>query len=118
MIVRRHGKAPVLIRILPIEPAARSPFLGARALLMLQDLGERSAVPPPLLSRVFGFTAAEANLASLIGAGLSIDSAAEQLSISSFTARAHLKAIFAKAEIHRQADLVAVLSRLQSFGAG
>jgi DNA-binding CsgD family transcriptional regulator len=114
MIVRRQDKAPVLIRILPIERAARSPFLGARALLMLQDLGERSAVPPPLLSRMFGLTAAEANLASLIGAGCSINRATEQLNISSHTARTQLKAIFAKAEIHRQADLVALLSQLRS----
>ena len=68
-----------------------------------------------LLQQTFGLTVAEARLAALVGAGESIASAAEQLSISSETARSQLKAIFAKTDIHRQADLVALLSRLQYF---
>ena len=115
IMVRRQIKPPVLIRILPIEPAARSPFLGARALLLLLDLSERSAAHSGLLARVFGLTAAEAKLASLIGAGESIECAAERLGISSHTARTQLKAVFGKTSTHRQGELVALLSRLRSF---
>jgi DNA-binding CsgD family transcriptional regulator len=105
-----------VIRILPIEQAARSPFLGARALLMLHDLGERRPAPPPiLLSQAFGLTAAEARLASRVGTGEPISRAAEQLGISAETARSQLKSIFAKTDVHRQAELVALLARLQCF---
>jgi hypothetical protein len=34
IVVSRRTKRPVLIRILPVDGAARSPFLGARALLV------------------------------------------------------------------------------------
>ncbi len=78
IVVRRQEKSPVLIRILPIEPAARSPFLGARALLQLLDLSERKPIQPRLLVRAFGLTTAEANLAALIGAGETIERAAER----------------------------------------
>jgi DNA-binding CsgD family transcriptional regulator len=117
IVVRRPLKPPVLIRILPIEAAARSPFLGARALLMLLDLGQRSAPPPGLLAQVFGLTAAEAKLASLLGAGESVERAAERLGISPLTARTQLKAVFSKTDTHRQAELAALLLRLLSFPA-
>jgi DNA-binding CsgD family transcriptional regulator len=115
IVVRRQAKPPILIRILPIEAAARSPFLGARALLMLVDLGERRVPHSGLLAKVFGLTVAEAKLASLIGAGESIERAAECLRISPLTARGQLKAVFSKTDTHRQAELAALLSRLQSF---
>jgi DNA-binding CsgD family transcriptional regulator len=115
ILVRRQIRPPILIRILPIEAAARSPFLGARALLMLLDLGERTAPHCGLLARVFGLTAAEAKLASQIGAAESIERAAECLGISSLTARTQLKAVFSKTSTHRQGELVALLSRLRSF---
>lgn len=117
IVVRRQLRPPMLIRILPIEAAARSPFLGARAVLMLLDLGERSAPHSGLLAQVFALTAAEAKLASLIGAGHSIERAADRLGISSMTARTQLKAVFAKTDTHRQAELAALLSRLRSFPA-
>ena len=117
IMVRRQIRPPILIRTLPIEAAARSPFLGARALLMLLDLSERTAPHSGLLARVFGLTAAEAKLASLIGAGESIECAAERLKISSLTARTQLKAVFSKTSTHRQGELVALLSRLRSFPA-
>jgi DNA-binding CsgD family transcriptional regulator len=115
IVVRRQLKAPILIRILPIEAAARSPFLGARALLMLLDLSERTAPHCGLLTRVLGLTAAEAKLASLIGAGDSLERAAERLGISSLTARTQIKAVFSKTSTHRQGELVALLSRLWLF---
>jgi len=115
IVVQRQTKPPVLIRILPIEAAARSPFLGARALLMLLDFGRRRRPHPGLLAPAFGLTAAEAKLASLIGAGESIERAAERLGIAPLTARTQLRAVFSKTDTHRQAELAALLSRLQSF---
>jgi DNA-binding CsgD family transcriptional regulator len=115
IVVRREIKAPVLIRILPIEPAARCPFLGARALLLLLDLSERRPPESRLLITSFGLTAAEARLAALIGAGETIERAAEQLGISMQTARTQLKSVFGKTGTHRQAELVALIARLHGF---
>jgi DNA-binding CsgD family transcriptional regulator len=115
IVVRREMKPPVLIRVLPIEAAARSPFLGARALLMLLDLSDHKPPPSRMLATSFGLTAAEAKLAGLIGAGEKIERAAERLGISAHTARTQLKAVFGKTDTHRQAELAAFIAKLRGF---
>lgn len=47
-----------------------------------------------------------------MSSGEALESAANELAISYETARNHLKAIFAKTETHRQAELVALLARV------
>jgi DNA-binding CsgD family transcriptional regulator len=110
--VQRSGKPPVVIRALPVSAAARSPFLGARALLTLTELAPQPAAQPFDLTQVFGLTPAEARLAALIATGASPAEAAERLAISRETARTQLKAILSKTDTHRQSALVALLARL------
>ena len=112
IVVSRRAKRPFLIRTLPIAAAARSPFLGARALLLLSDLDSQRGAQPQLLSQVFGLSRSEAKLAAIIAAGYSPQEAAEQLGIARETARNQLKAVFAKTGTHRQGELVALLSTL------
>jgi DNA-binding CsgD family transcriptional regulator len=112
IVVQRLGGRPVVIRIVPIGGAARSPFFGARALLIFSDLARKSGPLPELLSRAFGLSPAEARLASLIATGISPERAAEQLGVARETARNQLKAVFAKTNTHRQGELIALLSRL------
>jgi DNA-binding CsgD family transcriptional regulator len=112
IVIRREGKPPILIRVLPVDGPASTPFLGARALLTLSELGPKPALPAGVLTRAFSLTRAEARLASLIAAGISPSQAAEELGIARETARNQLKAVFAKTGAHRQAELVALLSRL------
>lgn len=111
-VLKRRTKLPLIIRILPVDGAARSPFLGARALLVLSDLSHKSGPQPYLLSQIFKLSPAEARLASLIAKGISPEQAGIELGISRETARNQLKAVFAKTETHRQSELVALLSRL------
>jgi DNA-binding CsgD family transcriptional regulator len=111
-VVQRGAKRPVLIRTIPVDGAARSPFLGARVLLVLTELFPKSGPPPDVLARAFGLSRAQAKLASIIATGISPKQAAEKLSIARETARNHLKAVFAKTETHRQSELVALLSKL------
>jgi DNA-binding CsgD family transcriptional regulator len=110
--VHRDSKRPALIRVLPIAAAAKSPFLGARVLLTFADLGPKPGPDPGLLASLFGLTAAEARLASRLAGGAALNEVAAQLGISRETARNQLKAVFAKTETHRQAELVALLSQL------
>ncbi|SHK34383.1 DNA-binding transcriptional regulator, CsgD family [Bradyrhizobium lablabi] len=112
IVVRRKAKQPVVIRILPVDGAARSPFLGARAILILDDLSIRQRVEKNVVLSAFGLTPTEAQLAIRIAGGLSLDQVAEELNMSRETSRNHLKAIFAKTGTHRQGELVALLSRL------
>jgi DNA-binding CsgD family transcriptional regulator len=112
IVVQRAAKRPLVIRILPIPGAARSPFFGARALLVLSDLDSISGPRPEALSQTFRLSLAEARLASLLATGISLKQAADELGLAHETVRNQLKAVFGKTATHRQGELVALLSRL------
>jgi DNA-binding CsgD family transcriptional regulator len=112
IVIRRREKSPVVVRVLPVHGAARTPFLGARVLLTFTVIEPKPGPKAALLSKAFALTPAEARLASIIAEGLNPDRAAEDLGISKITARNQLRAIFTKTATHRQSELVALLSRL------
>lgn len=114
IIMRRKGKSTVVIRVLPVHPAARSPLVGVGALLTFSVIEARPLLDQGLLRRIFGLTPAEAKLAALMVEGKSLEGAAEKLAVKRETARNQLKAIFAKTETNRQGQLVALLSSLCS----
>jgi len=113
IIVRRDNKRPILIRVLPVSGAARSPFLGARAILVFDDLDTRSHIDPAMLSHAFGITSGQARVASLLTMGMSVEEIASNLEISVDTVRNHIKGVFAKVGARRQSELVALISRLR-----
>jgi DNA-binding CsgD family transcriptional regulator len=112
IIVHRERLAPVLIRVLPVPGPARSPFLGARALLILSVLAPKIRPDPAVLRQLFGLTPTESKVASIISTGASPEEAAEELGVAIVTARNHLKSIFAKTGTHRQSELANLLSQL------
>lgn len=111
IVVHRQRKRPLIIQVLPVDGAARTPFLGARVLLALSDLDCEVKPDSTTYAKAFGLSRAETALAALLGTGLSPKQAAEQLGVTYETARTQLKAIFAKTGVHRQSELVALLTR-------
>lgn len=114
IIARRESDVSVVIKLLAVPPAARSPFLGARALLTLSPVAPPVVPESGLISQLFGLTRAEERLAALIVTGLSLAEVSNRLGISRETARNQLKAVFTKTETHRQGELVALLSGLSA----
>ncbi|UVC10927.1 PAS domain-containing protein [Rhizobium sp. TH2] len=112
IIVRRENATPLAIRILPVDGAAKSPFLSARALLLLNEIMGPAKSDWQAFSRAFGLTPAEARLAALLAIGDSLENAASALGITRETARSRLKSIFQKTDTHRQGQLVALLASL------
>jgi DNA-binding CsgD family transcriptional regulator len=113
IVAGRESKKPILIRVLPVHGAASTPFLGARAILVLRDLEAERRPPLEILSEVFSLTIAEARVASKIAAGSSPDEIADALHISRETVRNQIKAIFGKTGTHRQSELAALVARIQ-----
>lgn len=74
--------------------------------IFISDPEQQSETSQQIITRLFGFTPAEAALAMQLARGLSLAEASELLTISQHTARAQLKAIFAKTGVTRQAELV------------
>lgn len=83
-----------------------------RALVTVTDLDKPASVSVERLTAVFDFTVREAEVAALIGTGQSTGQAAKALGITDHTIRHHLKAIFGKLEISRQAELMSVVVKL------
>ena len=82
------------------------------ALLTVTDLDQPRRVRRQDLVAMFGLTEREAEIASLISEGNSTEASAQLLEISDATVRQHLKSIFAKLDVSRQAELVCLVSRL------
>jgi DNA-binding CsgD family transcriptional regulator len=109
--IREQRGAPELV--LPISPSVKFAIricpLGPthdRALVIVRRCAAREAHAP---RKRFRFTPTESHVAERLANGHSVAEIALQLGISIETVRCHLKQAFAKAGVHRQAELVAVL---------
>lgn len=87
-----------------------SPMTGSIAVFLSTDTGTRDA-PTASVRELFGFTEKEAQLALSLANGRTIQEAAVDLGMSLHTARTHLRAIYAKTGIDRQAKLVRAILR-------
>lgn len=106
-VPRPGGRAPLGLVIRPV-PASdwQDGQAGACAAVFISDPEQRDSASQQILGELFGLTPAEANVAILLARGLSLAEVAETQNISPHTARAQLKAIFAKTGASRQAELV------------
>ncbi len=112
IIVRRRSKPPLIIRVLPVDGAARNPFFGARVLLLLVDPDRTSGPQPSMLAQTFGLSPAEAKIVSLLAVGKSVGEIALAQKVTENTVRVQLKSVFAKTGTHRQGELIALVARL------
>lgn len=83
--------------------------------LYLFDASLERQVSHEILMRLYGLTKTEAKLVQLLVGSLTLDAAAQTLDISVNTARTHLKHVFHKTGINRQAELV---HRIETGPAG
>lgn len=112
IIVRRQSAAPLLIEALPVDGAAMSPFLQARALLLLKTIDRPARPDWQILCRALDLTPSEARFAARLATGESLETISAALRITKETARSSLKLIFRKTDVHRQGELVALLTSL------
>ena len=96
--------APLVVE--QVLPGARRP----RALVAIFDLAARGRIDPAAVQAVFDLTPKEAEVATLLASGHGLATIATRLRMSSETARSHLKMIFRKLEVNRQADVIGLLS--------
>jgi len=82
---------------------------GVAAALFISDPRTPPQNTEDRLRLLYGLTRLEARLAVRIAQGLELDAIAKELRISIHTARAYLKQVFAKTNVHRQAGLVRIV---------
>lgn len=110
----RDGRLPLMAYPLKLSDLGANPFAAGRAFVVLVDPEERRRPPEAALRDVFGLTVAEARLAARLACGEALETIADDLRITKETARFHLKRVFAKTGVRRQAELVALFARLLS----
>jgi DNA-binding CsgD family transcriptional regulator len=109
-ITRPSMRRPLAAIVLPASRAGGFDAGCKKALLFLRD-PERSDEPPlMLLQRLYGLTAAEAEVAVEIARGEGVPSVAKKLGISHPTVRTHLQRIFGKTGTCKQAQLAWLLA--------
>jgi DNA-binding CsgD family transcriptional regulator len=106
-----------VLHVLPMRGEGRDLFFNATAMAVIAVPGARAAPSVELIQGLLDLTPAEALLARAIAGGRTLAEAARDAGICPATARTHLKRIFAKSGVSRQAELVAMLGSV-AMGAG
>ena len=104
-----HGDLVATARVIEL-PAIHS-GTGALALFLSRP-GEEVTLDPQAIRELLGVTRAEARLCMALAQGDSLVAAAGRLGIAHNTAKAQLRSVFAKTQVHRQAQLVNLLGTL------
>ena len=112
---RTNGDSDLIVRASPVAPSVSTTF-GVGELvtvaLFIHDPDEDAPVIEDMLSDAFGLSHAEAAVAARIWEGDSVADAAGSLSISPNTVKTHLKVVFEKTGVDRQAGLVRKIAML------
>lgn len=100
---------PCVIHLLPLKRGARDVFGWDGVLMLLAEAANASVPNADLLRLLFDLTPAEARLTRLLVEGCTLSEAARTLAITEATGRVHLRRVFAKTGVARQAELVRLL---------
>ena len=118
MLLRRSPALPPFV--LHVKPVgAPQPDYGARhvaALVLIVEPGRRHRIEPRVVARTLGLTPAETRVAVWLAEGRSVRDIAEANGHTEGTIYWHLRQIYRKQSISRQADLVQLVLSLAELG--
>jgi DNA-binding CsgD family transcriptional regulator len=115
-VARPSLAEPFLALVAQVRPGGPWPIDAGPAVILFVTDPERPPAPEhDRLMQIYGLTATEAKVALSIAAGNDAPGTAHQLRVSTNTVHTHLRGIFRKLGINRQADLVRVLMRAASI---
>ncbi|MCY4026903.1 MAG: LuxR C-terminal-related transcriptional regulator [Acidobacteria bacterium] len=118
MLLRRCSVAlPFVLHVKPVS--VPQPDLGARhvaALALVVEPGRQHPVEPALVAKTLGLTPAESRVAVWLAEGKSVREMAEATGHKRGTISWHLKQIYQKLPVRRQADLVRVVLSIAELG--
>ncbi len=113
-ILGRDQRSSLRLLFVPVVGQALDVFHATAVLLVVLDVSRRPPIDEgalDLLVTAAGLTPRETAVARLVASGHAPRAAAARLGIGYDTIRLHLKAVYAKAGVHSQADLAALLNR-------
>jgi DNA-binding CsgD family transcriptional regulator len=118
MISRSSGSSPLVVVCLRVGARARGQAeRKTEAALFVSDPDRGLRTSRKRLRQLFDLTPAEAEFAALLAGGYAVRAAAARLGISEETARTHVKRVFLKTGVRRQAELVRLALAAATAGA-
>ena len=105
LVGRPSGRPSYVLLVEPLATGSSEEF----ALILISDPDVRTALDPAALIEIFGFTAAEAQLAVAIVRGSELSEISRDTGKALPTLRVQLRALFQKTGAKRQADLVRLI---------
>ena len=118
MLLRRpFGSPPLVVHVKPV--AVPQPDYGARhiaALILMIEPRSQHRIDPDLVARTLGLTPTESQVAVWLAEGKSVRDMAEATGRTPDSIYWHLKQIYQKQPISRQADLVRLVLSITEFG--
>ena len=112
------GETPFALHLVPLRRSARDVFGTDGVLVLVAEAANASVPTADLLRLLFDLTPAEARLTRLLVEGKSQTEAGALLGITANTARTHLRRVFGKTGVTRQAELVRLLAGLGAPSSG
>ena len=117
MVFRRpYVSRPFVVHVKPV--AVPQPDYGARhvaALVLIVEPGRRGRIAPALVAEALGLTTGESRVAAWLAEGKSVGDIAKATGRTRGAIYSHLKQIYQKRSITRQADLVRLVLSLAEF---
>jgi DNA-binding CsgD family transcriptional regulator len=108
--VRATKTDPAFVaHVVPLRGGGLDVFTGALSIVFITSMVPSTSPAAPLLQALFDLTPAEARTASQITQGKSIEQISSTTGIAQNTIRTHLKSVFQKTGVQRQAELVSLL---------
>ncbi len=108
VLVERAGRRPLSLMMVPLHGSGEDGSHSG-ALLFVFDPEATPSVTAELLQRLFGFTAAESELAVALCAGSSPEEIAFDRDRSISTVRNQIRSLYTKTGAHRQSDLIGLM---------
>ena len=117
LLGRSYGSPPFVVHVKPV--AVPQPDYGARhiaALILIIEPRSQHRIDPDLVARTLGLTPMESRVAVWLAEGKSVRDMAEATGRTQGSIYWHLKQIYQKQPISRQADLVRLVLSITEFG--
>lgn len=112
IIVLRAERRPLVLSLSPIRGVGLDALPGARLIVTIADLERDVRFDHKTAQDLFGLTLTEIEVATLLVNGASAEGIAAARGVRSSSVRQTIKTILTKTGTHRQAELVALLTRL------
>lgn len=111
LAIEREAGHPLILQLSSIALTGSS---NSHVVALVVDPDRQADISADVLASMFGCTSAEARLASALVAGKRLEEIAEEFGVKQTTITFHLQNLFQKTHTHRQAELVALLTRAAS----